>query len=262
MRAIFLTDLHFRQDPLSFNEALMLIDQERPEVVILGGDFDDRELADRFINKVSQRCVLVLFILGNNDEFEPYELQSLNNGNVLYLDGSAVAWLHDADVVFCGISRNIALSSKPFRKSPEQYLDSARKITQYIGNNRFSLEVLTIHEVPRELADLAKQRGIIQSYNEKIADTVSQAVKSISPDVVLCGHLHTEYLAAKVVNDGGNILQILTCWSRYRTYVEIYAHIDRGIHIQVKKFPNVDEPLETILFIPNNQQYEEITNEQ
>ena len=245
MRILFLSDLHFGQDPLSYNEALMLVGLVRPDVLLLGGDFDDAKLAEKFINEAVKRCGLVLYILGNNDEFN-----FLNVKHAEHIDADVVVKLHpDACVAFCGISRNIALSEKPFRKLPWMYLYDADRVSALIFKSRkmFDLTILMIHEVPLELAQIAKEHEIIQEYNEKIASTVTEAVKRICPDIVLTGHLHTKYLVAEAEYDGRKVTYILTCWMKHRTYVEIDVDNEHGWFIRVLKFPNVAEPLETIV---------------
>jgi len=245
MKILFLTDLHFSQDPLSYNEALMLVSQERPDVLLLGGDFDNRELAEKFLNEAVRWCSLVLYILGNNDEFD-----FLNVRHAEHLDADVIVKLRDdACVAFCGISRNIALSEKPFRKLSWMYLYDANRISSLIFRSRkmFDLTILMIHEVPRELAEVAKQRGIIQAFNEKIVNTVTEAVKTVLPDIVLTGHLHAEYLVAEGEYDGKKVTYILTCWTKYRTYAEINVDKEHGWFVRVLKFPNVAEPLETIV---------------
>ena len=238
MKLLYLSDLHFEEDSKSYNDALALVESERPDVLLIGGDFGSRDLAVSFLRECSKYCSQIVGILGNNDEFE---LDDEEFSNVTILD-AGIAKISD-NVAVLGISRNIGLKPKKYRLTVNDFLKYCRELYECV--RKFcddDVKILLLHDVPIEVAEVAVVRGIIQKFSEIICGSVSDCVQLLDPDVVLVGHLHAGVLTV----EKGHTLFIVSTWVRYRYFTEISIE-DGRVVVRVGKFPEGESVFEKVL---------------
>jgi len=238
MKLLFLSDLHFKTLPGSANDAIEVIEQEDPEVVLLGGDYESFELLATFLMSIKcpskRKCV---FILGNNDEFEPNP-QDLVRLGATYLDYvSYVVFNSEPKILVTGFSRNFSLREKPFSITVREALARAHRIRQVLPEDN-SFRIVMLHEVPIEILRAAKQVKPDLRFNPRIADAASTVAKILGADLVLVGHLHIpglDPIAPEIVEENKHRIFILATWPN-RNYVVIETE-ERHVRIEVRKYP-------------------------
>jgi Icc-related predicted phosphoesterase len=228
-RLLFVSDIHAEEDREALSDLERVLQDLKPDVVLFGGDVGSYEDFVRLTELCEKYSRKTYYILGNNDDFDILKTE----GNVTALDiGLHIHALHSYygyDLVLTGISRNIGLRKSKHRLTPEEYIERATRLGQLLNYFRAALKqiftVLVIHEVPLEICELAVKRGVIQSYNRKIVETVSKAVEFIGPNLVLHGHLHVDYIRYTRAEMPRREILCAT-WTRHRRCVLI--ELERG----------------------------------
>ena len=241
MRALYLSDLHFKEDPKSYVDAVDLVKSRSPDILLLGGDYEDLDMFKMFLREAQKHVDAIILILGNNDPFTIKDVQI--SSRVIALDCDAV-WLPKYDILILGISRNVALRPRPYRRTLSDYIACAKKLGSY-SHLPFSWKVLLVHEVPTEIAEEAVKRRQIVKFQELICGTASDAVHIIDPDVVFVGHLHAGHM---IVRKEGRPLFVLATWTIFRCYVECTFEKNFA-EIVVRKYPSEEEVVEQVKIV-------------
>lgn len=270
-RVVFLTDIHAESDQEALRDVEQLLAQVRPHLLQLGGDIGKLTHLEAIIELYRKYAIIdpslpppgVLIVLGNNDEFDESQVEQLSRQDIAVklLDRGLVilfpavtqqSMFACPGMIIGGISRNIGFRPGPRRKTIDAYLRAAMNLAAAFSityralreTGARAIKVLLIHEVPSEVAEEAVRRGIIQCFNKKIADAVSEAIKNIRPHLVLHGHLHVDLIWTRVLD----VDVVCTTWTRYRTFV-LLELTERDVRVRACRFAgdNIEILMEKIV---------------
>ena len=232
MKLLFLTDPHFEKDSDSYSQAIELIEDEKPDILLLGGDYGNINTFTNFLNEAAKHVNKIFFILGNNDEFEPSQIPESPH-NTTYVDGNVEVV---GEVAVCGISRNVSFRPRPYRRTIREFLSIAREVAGKVASlpEEVWVRVLMLHDVSREILEAFQTMGKIQAFNPAIADAVSKAIRLVQPNIVLMGHLHAKaHMLILVTGNGHRIVETVSTWHKYRTYITIQVQSNKLL-IEIK----------------------------
>ena len=240
LKLLFLTDLHFETDTASLEDAVSLVKEKRPNVLILGGDYESLDKLLEFLQHVDGYVDEAVGILGNNDEYDFTDIEkravklteegrircsiyrSPHGGHVMLHFGHTEAVFMDNGVYYpvsdgeklveiYVISRNIGVARRKHRKTMEEYAGLAESLANMKRLRKY--RILVIHEVPLTLCQLIKQEKPDFQFFEPIAWLVEDTVRKIKPDMLLHGHLHMKPYSIYRID---NTLCVHAVWTRQR----------------------------------------------
>ena len=239
MKLLYLTDLHFRTLPNSFQEALEVVESESPDVLLLGGDYESWEYLWLFLK--SAGCPekrKAVFILGNNDEYE-LTPDICSKFPAVYLDMVQYVVFNEASpkIVVTGFSRNFSLREKQWSITVKQAVSKAHEIRRVLPPD--GVRVVLLHEVPMELITAARAVKPDLRFNHRVADAASRVAEILDADLVLVGHLHIpglDPLAPEIARRDSTRVFILATWPN-KNYVVVEC-ADDHVNVEVRKYPS------------------------
>ena len=239
VRLLYLTDLHFKSNPHSLGEATYVVECEDPDVLLLGGDFEDAVLLKKFLRscRVPDRR-RAFFILGNKDLFRlTGDVPAVHLDDVVYQR----LGLGDYALLLVGFSGCIAPTLRS-QKAAERCLTLAefeRRVlykAEALRLEKRRFLVVLMHEPTLEILHYLHACGLTKiRYNPRLSSRVSELLKLLGPDVVLTGHLHVETFACVQRQvSGRTALHILATWTPDKYYVTLDLYSSE-VQIQIRR---------------------------
>jgi exonuclease SbcD len=211
MKIFHLSDLHIGKIVHDYNmledqafaleQVLNLVDQYRPDAVIIAGDVYDKSIPsaeavkafDRFLTRLSRKAVTVFIISGNHDSAERLNFaSSLLTENAVYISGvfegeMKKKTLKDAygnvNFYLLPFIKPIDVRMHYHDETIENYNDAVRKVVENTQINPKERNLLVAHQFIT---------GASQSDSEISVGTLDQVDDTIFDrfDYVALGHLH------------------------------------------------------------------------
>ncbi len=185
---MIISDLHYNRrvfkgidESRAWEWLLALVDYHKPGLLISLGDWGEDINSEEFYELL--RRVRTWSLYGNHENLELlkqlYNVEVSRYERVLFEDGEIREFNR---IKFGAINGIVAMKKKVKkgvpRKTPEEYLEAARKLANKI-------DVLLLHESPK--LPIEEYEFIIDDYR---TETTARAVEIVKPKLILCGHLH------------------------------------------------------------------------
>lgn len=207
MRLLFFTDSHIRgttpknrKDDFTntlekkFTEIVTIIDEEKIDYVIHGGDLFDRpdvsiSLVGRFSKIINEIKVPVYIVSGNHDIFG-HNPKTLNRTMLGLISELKVLNILNADeaIVLSKDNINVQLTGQPYTYN----IDDPNDKSPYIVKEKASNIDYSIHIVHGMLLDKPFIKGIPYTLVDDIKDTLA--------DITLAGHYHSGFDKIEIDN--------------------------------------------------------------
>lgn len=182
---------HGKDESDNFSRFLMVIEQEKPDLVLICGDTEN--ITEYSIEELDKANTLI--ILGNHD------ISNIITDSGMFLDCVA----EHGGVTIAGIS-GIVTRHKPdnnLKFSKEDIMLKASKIKQRLKELNAPLDILITHEMPKINSGFADN-----FYNTRSSAVFGDALYMLKPKLAISGHLHgnktliTKYEHGTLINLG------------------------------------------------------------
>ncbi|MFT3966128.1 MAG: metallophosphoesterase [Sphingobium sp.] len=212
-RIAHLSDIHFgAHDPRIVSATQAWLEQHRPDLVVISGDFTQRARIDQFrqasawLNRLRSMGLRVLPVPGNHD-IPLYDVMRRFTAPLdrykRYISNDLCPWFEDDEVAILGINTARSLTIKDGRINRDQM----RMIRDRFGAvAREKTRVLVTHH-PLFAMPIGEGGELSEAVGRH--DDAVQAVKAAGIHVALAGHFHRTYAEAAyrmVENAGGALI--------------------------------------------------------
>ena len=209
MKIIIVSDLHLDDDPRRINWLAWIIDQHQPHAVFSLGDNGVNFDHQRFKEEILGRCRFYS-LYGNHEDMKWLTTLwnsdgtpvLLRDGKIIILDGLRLGFINGI------ISQRKRTRKGVPRKTPDEYLKIARKLTRKV-------DILCIHEFPAP-DELAEETSLNMP-----AFIVREAVQHVRPKVVLCGHIHYRRIQPQIYHIGSTRIIVIDSTDKYYVLLDV-----------------------------------------